>query len=162
VTLIASASAPPQEAQAVAAATAKERAMHLFGDKSGPHLAHFHARRLTDQVELRWEVRNAGEVRWRVLRSESEYAERADALVGGMQSVVMEGVDTDLVDRVEEGKTYYYTVFVRDEQGAWHRQVKVKLKGQEDLRWRHGPDTLSNELAQSGALQIQAGPPGPH
>ena len=56
--------------------------MHLFGDKGGPHLAHFHARCLTDQVELRWEARNAGHVHWRVLRSESEYADRAEVLVG--------------------------------------------------------------------------------
>jgi hypothetical protein len=54
--------------------------LHLFGDSSDPHLAHFHAHRERGSVELFWEVRNTTELRWRVLRSESDYATTADAL----------------------------------------------------------------------------------
>ena len=74
----------------------------------------------------------------------------------------MDGVDTELVDRVEEGRAYYYTVFAQDGHGDWHRRVKVKLKGQDDLRWRHDPSAPPDLLAPSGALLIQAGPPGSH
>jgi hypothetical protein len=111
--------------------------VHLFRDTSGPHLAHFHATCEGDQAELRWEVRNAGQMHWRVLRSESEHADRADVLVGGSQTVVMDGTDTSLVDSVEEGKTYYYTVFAQDEHGDWHRQVDVKLTSHDKLSWWH-------------------------
>jgi hypothetical protein len=33
--------------------------MHLFGDTSGPHIAHFHALHERGRIELEWEVRNA-------------------------------------------------------------------------------------------------------
>ena len=74
--------------------------MRLFGNSSGPHLAHFHATCEGDQAELRWEVRDADEVRWRVLRSEREFADSADGIVGSGQEIVMDGTDTSLSDRV--------------------------------------------------------------
>ena len=33
--------------------------MHLFGDSSGPHMAHFHARHESGRIELDWDVRKA-------------------------------------------------------------------------------------------------------
>jgi len=122
--------------------------VRLFGHISGPHLAHFHATCETDQAELSWEVRNSREVRWRVLRSEREFATDASGLVGSGQSVVMEGTDTNLVDRVVEGTTYYYTVFAEDEHGAWHRQVKVKLQSHDHLSWIH-PGYVSQSDAEA-------------
>ena len=100
-------------------------------------MAHFHATREGDQAELRWEVRDADEVRWRVLRSEREFADSADGIVGSGQEIVMDGTDTNLSDRVVEGTTYYYAVFAQDERGAWRRLVKVKLKSHELSDWTY-------------------------
>jgi len=96
---------------------------------------HFRARCLADQAELTWDVSEPGDVHWRVLRSEKQYADQADVLSDGTQTTVMDGPDTCLVDRVEEGKTYYYTVFAQDQHSTWHRQVKVKLTSRDDLSW---------------------------
>lgn len=113
--------------------------MHLFGDSSGLHLAHFHAQRERDQVELEWEVRNAPALSWRVLRSKSDFAEVADALPGSGQTVVMEGTYTHVTDdRLVEGTPYFYTVFAQDEQAVWHRQIKTKLEQRDHLRWHRG------------------------
>jgi hypothetical protein len=92
--------------------------MHLFGDASGAHLAHFQARREDGHVDLLWEVRNASGLRWRVLRSEHEFAEGADPLPAG-QTLVSESNEGHVCDRrVVAGTPYYYTVFVKDE--VWH------------------------------------------
>lgn len=113
--------------------------MHLFGDRGGPHLTHFRARREGDHVELGWDVRNApASLRWRILRSERDFASSADALPGGGQTVVMEGTETYLMDdQVAEGTPYFYTVFAQDDQGVWHQQVKTKLAHGDRLRWLH-------------------------
>ena len=113
--------------------------MHLFGDSSGPHLAHFRAHRERDRVQLEWEVRNAPAMRWRILRSERDFASTADVLPGGDQILVMEGTDTHMADETLEGKRpYFYTVFAQDEQEAWHLQVKTKLEQHEHLLWHRG------------------------
>ena len=110
--------------------------MRLFGNHKGPHLAHFRAHREHDHVELCWEPRNAVGVRWRVLRSKRGFATEPRALPGNGQTVVMEGTETHLRDaEIVEGGSYYYTVFVQDAQGDWHRQVKAKLGHHEHLRW---------------------------
>ena len=56
--------------------------MYLFGDSHGPHLAQFHARHERDYIELKWELRNAPELHWRVLRSSGDFAATAGALPG--------------------------------------------------------------------------------
>ncbi len=113
--------------------------MHLFGDSSGPHLTHFRARREGDHVEIGWDVRNApGLLRWRVLRSEHDFASSADALPGSGQTVVVEGTETYAMDdQVVEGTPYFYTLFVQDDDGAWHQQVETKLAHRDRLRWLH-------------------------
>jgi hypothetical protein len=111
--------------------------VHLFGDSSGPHLAHFRAHREDDHVDLHWEVRNAGALRWRVLRSEQDFAESADPVPAG-QMLISESSEGHVCDRrVDTGTPYFYTVFVRDEQGLWQLQVTVKLAPREHLRWLH-------------------------
>ena len=116
----------------------KGEPMHLFGETTGPHLTHFQARREGDHAELGWDVRNAGSLRWRVLRSEHDFASSGDALPGSGQTVVMEGAETYLMDdQIAEGTTYYYTVFAQDEEGVWHQQVKTKLRHHDRLRWLH-------------------------
>jgi hypothetical protein len=113
--------------------------MHLFGDDKGPHMVHFHARRELDFVELSWDVRNApGELRWRVLRSESEFAIDAQTLSGSGQTLVAEGTDTYLMDKeVVRRRPYFYTVFLQDGDGAWELQVKVKVTHLDRLGWLH-------------------------
>jgi hypothetical protein len=135
--------------------------MHLFGDSSGPHIAHFHAHRELGYVELGWDVRNAPAMSWRVLRSECDFAATPNALVGGDQTVVMEGTDTYVMDeQVVEGAPYFYTVFVQDGQGAWHLQVKVRVAHRDRLRWLHpdlrkamgATDPVESRYEQSGYL----------
>ncbi len=65
--------------------------MHLFGGGSGPYLAYFHARREGTQAFLEWEVRNAPDLSWRVLRSESGFADEATAPARGDQTLVWRG-----------------------------------------------------------------------
>jgi alpha-D-ribose 1-methylphosphonate 5-triphosphate diphosphatase PhnM len=67
--------------------------MHVFGEGSGQHLAHFHARCELGSVQLEWEVRNAPALRWRVSRSQHDLASLADALPGSGQTRVMEGYE---------------------------------------------------------------------
>ena len=57
--------------------------MHLFGDRDEPHLTHFLADRQGGSVVLAWDVRNAPALSWRVLRSERDFAETSEVLVGG-------------------------------------------------------------------------------
>lgn len=113
--------------------------MHLFGDGHEPHLVHFYVHRDGTQAELGWEVRNAPALSWRVLRSGHGFADAADALPGSGQTVVLAGTDTHVTDEaLAAGATYFYTVFAQDEQGAWHRQVKARVRPHDHLRWRHG------------------------
>ena len=135
--------------------------MQLFGDSSGPYMAHFQARREDGFVELGWEIRNGPVLRWRILRSERGFAAVAEALEGSDQTVVMEGTDTYLRDDVVvEGTPYFYTVFAEDEQGVWHLQVKTKVAHSDRLRWLHPSvekwpveaDTDRGDYEQSGTL----------
>ena len=132
--------------------------MQLFGDSSGPHMAHFQARREAGFVELGWEVRNGPVLRWRVLRSEHEFAATAEALEGGDQTVVMVGTDTYLTDdQVVEGTPYFYAVFAQDERGLWHRQVETRLTRGERLRWlnpslKRWTDEAATGYRAAGAL----------
>ena len=112
--------------------------MHLFGENTGPHLTHFQARREGDHAELGWDLRNTPPLRWRVLRSERDFASSAEAAPGGDQVVVMEGTETYVMDdELAEKATYFYTVYAQDEDGTWHQQVKTKLGHRDRLRWLH-------------------------
>jgi len=136
--------------------------MHLFGDRSGPHLSHFHARRDGRQAFLQWEVGNAPDLSWRVLRSETDFAEQAETGPGGGQTLVMEGTQTHVTDEtLDEASTYFYTVFAADERGAWHRQVKVRLRPEHHhLRWHydHASDQipLARDALVLGVSQLEA------
>jgi hypothetical protein len=139
--------------------------VHLFGDSGGPHLAHFHARRERDYVELIWEVRNAPDLSWRILRSEHEFAATADAFAGSGQILVMQGTETHARDdRVAEGTPYFYTVFAQDEQGVWQRQVTTRLEQPGHLHWHHGDDASGAGVvygpAEARALAMAAYPSG--
>jgi hypothetical protein len=77
-------------------------------------------------------------LRWRVLRSKRCFATVPKALPGNSQTVIMEGSETHVRDaEIVEGTPYFYTVFVQDAQGDWHRQVKAKLDHGDHLRWLH-------------------------
>ena len=74
-----------------------------------------------------------------MLRSDKDFAETADALVGTGQTLVSESAQCGARDAtIDDETTYYYTVFAQpDEQGVWHRQVKAKIEAAECLQWRH-------------------------
>jgi hypothetical protein len=137
--------------------------MNLFGDRSGPHLVHFHARREPGCALLEWELRGAPVIRWRVLRSSHQFAVTADALPGSEQTVIMEGTDTHATDETIEGATpYFYSVFAQDEQGTWHLQVKVKLRQHgHSLEWHHGEPGAEQAPSPSDvrALYLVSHPP---
>ena len=125
--------------------------MHLIGNAREPHLTHFEAIREQGDVILRWDLRNAPALRWRVLRSERGFSESADAPVGSDQTVVSESADCGVRDDQASGDdAYYYTVFVQDELGAWHCQMKVEIGEGQRLHW-HRPS-----LDRASSL-----PPGP-
>ena len=114
--------------------------MHLFGETSGPHLAHFHAWHHGDRVELDWELRNSPPLKWRVLRSEDDFAENADAPGDTGQVLVSEGPDTHVADEGLKGNGHvFYTVFAQDDHGTWHRQAETRLKAHDAFSWLH-PD----------------------
>jgi len=132
--------------------------MHLFGDTSGPHIAHFHARHEKGRIELEWEVRNADAIRWRVLRSEQAYAADAEPPGSDSQTKVNESTDTYLSDQgLDPGKHYFYTVFSQEPDGTWRKQVEVKLRPEDRLSWfhPHGHDLLE---AQASLATSPAGP----
>jgi hypothetical protein len=141
----------------------REAIMHLFGDSDSAHLTHFQARREAGFVELGWDVRNAPALHWRVLRSEREFAATADALPGSGQTMLMEGIDTYVMDeQIVKGTPYFYTVFAQDEQGVWHRQVKTRLAHGDRLRWLHpahrrplveGTNAKQGEYKRGGVLE---------
>jgi len=112
--------------------------MHLFGDASGPHLAHFHAWHEDGRIELDWEVHNADSIRWRVLRSEQGFAESAEPPGSNGQALVSESTGTYLCDAgVDSGKRYSYTVFSQEPDGGWRKQVEVKVRPRDRLSWLH-------------------------
>jgi hypothetical protein len=112
--------------------------MHLFGDASGPHLAHFHAWHHGSWVELDWELRNSPPLKWRILRSASGFAESADPAGGNAQILVAEGTQTHVADESpKDGGHVFYTVFAQDAKGAWHRQAEARLKLHDAFGWLH-------------------------
>ena len=130
--------------------------MHLFGETSGPHLAHFHAWHHGDWAELDWQLRNSPPLNWRVLRSESGFAESANAPGDNGQVLVSEGRDTHVADQSAKGDGHvFYTVFAQDDQGAWHRQAEAKLKAHDAFGWLH-PDV---EQAYEAHQDMAANPP---
>ena len=132
--------------------------MHLFGSAEGPHMAHFHVRHDEGRVELDWEVRNAEAIRWRVLRSEEGFAESADALSGSGQVLVSEGEDTHLVDDGLDPKAhYFYTVFSREQDGGWQRQVEARATPHKALSWFH-PQTKDVADAQAAQASLVTQP----
>jgi hypothetical protein len=131
--------------------------MHLFGDTSGPHMAHFHARRENGCIELDWEVRKADEVRWRVLRSEQDYAASAEPPGTNGQVLVNESPDTYLADQgLDPNKHYCYTVFSQEPDGTWRKQVEVKLRPHDLLGWFH-PQAHDIVDAQASLARMPSG-----
>ena len=133
--------------------------MHLFGSSAGPHLAHFHARHRGSLIELEWEVRNAPPLRWRVLRSEHDFAASGDPATEDGQTLVMEGSETHVTDEdVVGGKHYFYTVFVQDEAGDWHRQVHAEVAPKAKLAWRHSDlETVTKDEADADRREEDLG-----
>ena len=110
--------------------------MHLFGRDDEPHLVHFEAHRMPRYVTLTWDVKHAPALKWRVLRSETGYADAAgdDSVVGSGQTLVTEQDSPgSRHDAVVEGVRYYYTIFSQDDHGDWERQMRVKLDEDDHL-----------------------------
>lgn len=135
--------------------------MHLFGDAHEPHLTHFEATRDHGDVVLRWDVRHGPALRWRVLRSEHDFAEAPDALPGGDQTLVSESAQCGARDDQIVGNIpYYYTVFAQDTEGVWHRQVKAKIAHGDRLHWHRpsmgdaSPGSTSAELRHTHAQEL--------
>jgi len=113
-----------------------EAAVHLFGDTSTPHLWHVQVFHEGDQVTLDWEVRQAPELRWRILRSDEGYAASAEPPGDNEQTLVSETTDTHVGDTTDR-HTLYYTLFAQDQTGAWQRQIETKVRPHDRLNWFH-------------------------
>lgn len=125
--------------------------MHLFGDTSKPHLWHVHVFHEGSQVTLDWEVRNAPELRWRVLRSAEGYATGSEPPGDNGQSLVGETTDTHIADACDHS-VVYYTLFSKDQTGGWQRQIEAKVRAHERLHWFH-PDAQETFDAQVSLLR---------
>ena len=134
--------------------------MHLFGRHDEPHLTRVEAHRMPRYVTLAWDVRHAPALTWRVLRSETDFADDAgaDAVVGSGQTLISESATPgSRDDAVTEGITYFYTVFSQDAQGDWARQVKVKLERDDHLRLeRSEPGDFEEASPADGYLDANA------
>jgi len=129
--------------------------MHLFGDTATPHLWHVHIFHDGDRVTLDWEVRNAPQLRWRVLRSEEGYAANAEAPGANGQTLVSETADTHLSD-ASDHPVAYYTLFSQEPGGAWQRQIETKVRSHDRLGWFH--PSAAEHVAADGDLLENPGP----
>ena len=138
--------------------------MHLFGDRHGPHLAHFHARREGTQAFLEWEVaQRAGPhlagpafrvgVRRRGHRPRP--AATRPSLWRGRRTISAE-------EGLAHNVTYYYTAFASDEHGTWHRQVAAKLAPRDHHRWHHGDGGVGGSTSRQAELLALGLPHVPH
>ena len=133
--------------------------MHLFGDTSTPHLWHVHVFHEGSQVTLDWEVRNAPQLHWRVLRSAQGYASGPETPGGNGQSLVGETTDTHIVDPCDHSAAYY-TLFSRNQTGGWQRQIETKVRANERLHWFH-PDAQEVLAAHIDFLRSPTAGAGP-
>lgn len=129
--------------------------MHLFGDTTTPHLWHVHVFHEGDRVTLDWEVRQAPELQWRILRSEQGYAASAEPPGDNQQILVSETADTHVSDP-GDGRIAYYTLFAQDQTGAWQRQIETRVRPHDRLSWFH-PDT-DRQVAADADLQHNPDP----
>jgi hypothetical protein len=132
--------------------------MHLFGDTSRPHLWHVHVYHEGGRVTLDWEVRNAPELRWRVLRSVEGYATGPEPPGSNGQSLVGETTDTHIAD-VCDHPVLYYTFFSKDQTGGWQRQIESKVRTHERLRWFH-PEAEEQEASAAQVDLLHSPGPG--
>ena len=132
--------------------------MHLFGDTSKPHLWHVHVYHEDGRVTLDWEVRNAPELRWRVLRSAEGYATSPEPLGSSGQSLVGETTDTHIADACDH-PVLYYTFFSKSQAGDWQRQIECKVRAHERLKWFH-PQAEGLKASAAQADLLCSPPPG--
>jgi hypothetical protein len=94
-------------------------------------LNHFKATAHDDWVVLHWAKAVDDVVRVAVVRSESDFAGRAEDVVedAAGQLLIYEGADDRCQDQgVIGGVDYYYTAFARLESGSWQRQHTYHIK----------------------------------
>ena len=111
--------------------------MDLFGDAAGPHIAHFHVRHRDGRIELEWEVRNAPPCAGACCAPSRASREREPPDANG-QVLVNESSDTFVTDEgLDSHAHYFYTVFAREQDGLWQRQVEAKVRPRDRLSWFH-------------------------
>lgn len=123
--------------------------MHLFGDTTTPHLWHVHVFHEGERVTLDWEVRNAPQLRWRILRSEEGYAASAEPPGDNHQALVSETTDTHLSDAANH-RVAYYTIFSEERTGGWQRQIETRVRPHDRLGWFH--PSAAEHVAADGDL----------
>jgi hypothetical protein len=98
-------------------------------------LIHFHAWHRPGLVQLDWEPRQPAAMRWRVLRSETSFAQDADPAADSTQALVFEGEDTHVGDHGVGDGRHYYTVFGQIGDGPWCRIAHAKVRQGSLLHW---------------------------
>ena len=103
-------------------------------------LTHFHAGHASGVAVLAWEARGNEAREVRVLRSREGFApEAADPRSDATQALIYEGSEqhVKVIDEsVTDDAVYYYTAFVKDDQGSWHREIRVAVTIEGHVDWR--------------------------
>jgi hypothetical protein len=117
--------------------------MSLFrpaGSHGSASLTHFHAGHASGVAVLAWERRGDKMREVRVFRSGDGFAEEsADPSGSASQVLVYEGSEesTRVVDdTVTDDAVFYYTVFVKSDQGDWRREIRAAVTFDGDVHWR--------------------------
>ncbi len=107
--------------------------MSLFRRAPRPAGSRFIASFKGDHIELWWNDEDEPDGTWLLLRSEKGFAD--DPLARG-QVVVLEGPATHVSDRsVTKGRTYYYSLFLRDHRGSLGRCSTARIRCRALPRW---------------------------
>ncbi len=111
-----------------------------IGGRRRACLTHFHAGHASGVAVLAWDRRGDEPRDVRVFRSREGFAPESDDPAGGSsQTLVYEGSEQHskvVDDGVREDAVYYYTVFVKDDQGSWRREIRTALTIEGDVHWR--------------------------
>jgi hypothetical protein len=110
------------------------------GSRHSAYLTHFHAGHASGVAVLAWERRGDEMREVRVFRSRDGFSpESADPTGDASQALVYDGSEECVRvvdDRVTEDGVFYYTVFVKDDGGGWHREIRTTVTIDGEVHWR--------------------------
>lgn len=104
------------------------------------YLTDFHAGHGYSSAVLVWDTRGDQPREVRVFRSREGFAfESADPRGDASQALIYEGSEqhsTVTDDSLTDDVVYYYTVFVKDDEGSWQREIRMSVTIDGHVHWR--------------------------